>query len=106
MTQKGWLLLGETPGVETVLGSVAQPWRLRGAAPSGGVVAPEDFAGFDEPGFGKIAISFRVDRYGSRASIMTVETRIRLTDPDSRRRVLRYWRMVGPFGQVIRWQAF
>jgi hypothetical protein len=37
---------------------------------------------------------------------MTVETRIRLTDPDSRRRVLRYWRMVGPFGQVIRWQAF
>jgi hypothetical protein len=56
--------------------------------------------------FGKIAISFGVDPYGSRASIMTVETRIRLTDPDSRRRVLRYWRMVGPFGQVIRWQAF
>ena len=94
-----------TPDVETVFGLIGQPWKARWAAPPT-PGAPEDFAGFREPGFAKIAISFRADPYGSSASILTVETRVLLTDPDSRRRFLRYWQVVGPFSHLIRPQAF
>ncbi|MFR9805159.1 hypothetical protein ACL02T_23160 [Pseudonocardia sp. RS010] len=103
MTGRGWLLLGETPGVETVLGSVGRPWTLGGAEPQ---VTAETFADFADPGFAKIAISFRVTPYGSSASILVVETRALLTDARSRRRFLRYWRVVGPFSHLIRRRAF
>ena len=37
--------------------------------------------------------------------LRTTETRVVLTDPESRRRFLRYWRAVGPFSRLIRWKA-
>ena len=103
MSQHGWLQLGETPDVEMVLGMVGRPWT-RGATPST-PVTPETFRDFAEPGFAKIATSFRVAPYGSDSTILTTETRVVLTDPESRRRFLRYWRAVGPFSNLIRWKA-
>ncbi len=52
--------------------------------------------------FAKIAESTRVDPYGDRFSIVTVESRVALTDEDSRRRFRRYWLTMGPFMKLMR----
>jgi hypothetical protein len=104
MVDLGWISLGETPGVELVLGQVSRPWK--GVAVSTDVPAtPEQFTGFDESGFAKIAASLRVDPYGSDSSILTIETRVALTDDASRRRFRRYWLVIGPFSSLIRRMA-
>lgn len=104
LPERGWLLLGEEPGAEMVLGIVGQPWKPRSGSP-GTPVNPETFADFAEPGFLKIATSIHVDPYGSGSTILTVETRAVLTDEVSRRRFRPYWRVVEPFSNLIRWKA-
>ncbi|HEU4898843.1 MAG TPA: nitroreductase/quinone reductase family protein [Actinomycetota bacterium] len=97
----GFSRLGETPGVELLWGQVSRPWK-----PLAGSIGPprtaEAFAGFDQPGFAKIAFSLRVDPHGEGASVLTLETRVALTDEQSRRRFRRYWRLIGPFSALIR----
>ena len=100
----GWISLGETPGVELVLGQVGRPWK--GIAVSTRVpFTPGQFRSFDEPGFAKIATSIRVDPHGNDSSILTMDTRVALTDDTSRRRFRRYWLIVGPFSSLIRRMA-
>jgi hypothetical protein len=101
MSWIGWMLLGERPGAELAFGQVGKPWKPRGASPAEPVTRAE-FAGFDQPGFAKLVESTRVDPYGERSSIVTTETRVRCTDPDSRRRFRRYWLIVGPFSHLLR----
>jgi hypothetical protein len=96
----GWILLGEEPGTEIVLGQIGRPWKPAGAS-SGPAVEPAEFASFDRPGFAKIAFSLRVQPHGAGSSVLTMETRIALTDPQSRRRFARYWSIVGPFSALI-----
>jgi hypothetical protein len=104
MVDLGWITLGETQGVELVLGQVSRPWK--GVAVSAQLpTTPEQFASFDEPGFAKIATSLRVHRYGSDSSILTMETRVAITDDKSRRRFRRYWLVIGPFSSLIRRMA-
>jgi hypothetical protein len=97
----GWILLGETPGVEMVLGQVSRPWKAV-ATSTGSPVTAEQFVSFDRPGFAKIATSLRADPYGSRSSILTMETRVAVTDDASRRRFRRYWLVAGPVSSLIR----
>ena len=80
---------------------MGKPWQPV-ASRSGEAVTAERFAGFGEPGFAKIAESTRVDRYGDRSSIVIVESRVALTDEDSRRRFRRYWLMMSPFMKLMR----
>lgn len=101
MVDLGWTLLGQTPGSEMVLGQVSRPWKAV-AASSGSPMTPEQFASFDVPGFAKIATSLRVDPYGNRSSILTMETRVAVTDDASLRRFRRYWLLAGPFSGLIR----
>lgn len=104
MVDLGWILLSETPGVEMVLGQVSRPWK--GVAVSAHApTTPEQFTGFDEPGFAKIATSLRIDPYGNDSSILTMETRVTITDDTSRRRFRRYWLLIGPFSSLIRRMA-
>ena len=100
----GFSLLGETPGVELVWGQVSRPWKPLAASTRAPRTAAE-FAGFDQPGFAKIAFSLRVGPYGNGTSILTMETRVALTDDQSRRRFRRYWRLIGPFSTLIRRMA-
>ena len=104
MVGLGWILLGETPGVEMVLGQVSRPWKAV-ADSTDAPTTPEQFTSFDEPGFAKIAASLRVDPYGNDSSILTLETRVALTDEESRRRFRRYWLLIGPFSSLIRRMA-
>jgi hypothetical protein len=100
----GWILLGETPGVELVLGQVSRPWQPV-ADPTEAKTTPEEFTNFDEPGYAKITAGLRIDPYGNESSIVTIETRVALTDDESRRRFRRYWLVIGPFSSFIRRMA-
>lgn len=88
MTRYGWELLGENPG-EIVLGQIGRPWKAAGAT-GGAVAAPAGFAAYDKPGYAKVALSLRVDPRGITSSILTMETRVALTDTASLRRFRRY----------------
>jgi hypothetical protein len=100
----GWILLGEAPGAEMVLGQVSRPWKAV-AASTDAPTTPEQFTSFEEPGFAKIAASLRIDPYGNDLSILTMETRVAITDDKSRRRFRRYWLLIGPFSSLIRRMA-
>lgn len=104
MTDHGWVLLAEAPNLEMVLGQIGRPWAAADAS-SGPNVSPDGFATFEEPGFAKIVLNLRVAPYGAESSILTVETRVAVTDAESRRRFGRYWTVVGPFSGLIRRSA-
>ncbi|HET7278119.1 MAG TPA: hypothetical protein VFJ22_08570 [Dermatophilaceae bacterium] len=104
MLDLGWIMLGETPGVEMVLGQVSRPWKAVAAA-TRAPATPEQFTSFDEPGFARIATSLRIDPYGNDSSILTMETRVAITDDESRRRFRLYWLLIGPFSSLIRRMA-
>jgi hypothetical protein len=104
MVRYGWIVLDDEPNVELVLGQIGRPWKSAGAS-SGPAVEPAPFAAFDHPGFAKIAANLRVEPYGATASILTIETRVALTDPHSLRRFTRYWTFIRPFSALIRRNA-
>jgi hypothetical protein len=101
MVRYGWIVLDEQPNVELVLGQIGRPWKSAGAS-SGPTVDASAFADFDRPGFAKIAANLRVEPYGATASILTIETRVALTDPRSLQRFTRYWTFIRPFSALIR----
>ena len=100
MTRYGWDLLGENPS-ELVLGQIGRPWKAAGAA-GGPAAGPAEFAAYDKPGYAKVALSLRADPRGTTSSILTMETRVALTDAASLRRFRRYWMVIGPFSGLIR----
>lgn len=104
MPSLGWLVLGERPGRELLLGDVTKPWDPRGTRPAR-PVRTDGFSAFAEAGFVKITDSTRADPYGDRACLLTVESRVRATDHRSRRLFAAYWSVVGPFSHVIRLSA-
>lgn len=96
----GWMMLGERPGREIVVGAVGHFWtpaiRWRDD------VRPEDFATFDEPGYAAIAWGFTLRPYGDARTLLTTECRTRATDDAARRGFRRYWALVRPFvGYII-----
>jgi len=99
MVGLGWTLLGETVGSEMVLGQVSRPWKAV-ATSTGSPMTPQRFVSFDRPA--KIATSLRVDPYGNRSSILTMDPRVAVTDDASRLRFRRYWLLVGLFSDLIR----
>ena len=100
MTRYGWDLLGENPS-EIVLGQISRPWKAASGA-AGPAAAPAGFAAYDTPGYAKIALSLRADPRGTTSSILTMETRVALTDAASLRRFRRYWMVIGPFSGLLR----
>ncbi len=91
---RGFTLLADDPGRELVIGSVAQPWRLRGGRrPEPGT----DFLEFRDPGYAKMAMSFRLN-----GAMLTTETRVLLTDGRARRRFRAYWLVIRPFSGLVR----
>jgi len=96
--QPGWMVLGERPGDEYVIGAVGRFWR---AEIEWLDVAPEAFADFDRPGYAKLAIGLSVRPYGSDRSLVTYEARTATTDAASRRRFEWYWTLIGPFAGYL-----
>ena len=93
----GWLSLGERAGAEMAFGAVGKFWQPNIEWRD---VPWADFAGFAEPGWGKIACNFTFLPYGD-GTLLTYECRTATTDPVSRRRFARYWWLVRPFAAYI-----
>jgi hypothetical protein len=99
MSAIGFVVLDRT-GDELVLGAVGRPW-----VPGGGrAPRPDDqgnpvasFTGFDTAGWAKMIANFHVA-----GGELTTETRVLLTDDESRRAFRRYWLLILPFSGLIR----
>lgn len=92
----GWILLEQDGPREIVIGAVGKFWQpviQWRHVPAG------QFAGFDEPGWAKLAISFAVT--GTKPAVVTYRCRTLATDDRSRRRFLRYWWLIKPFAAHI-----
>jgi hypothetical protein len=90
----GWLSLGERPDREIAFGAIGKFWQ---AEIEWRDVPLAEFAGFAEPGYGKIACNFSVRPYSPGRTLLTYECRTATTDPLSRRRFARYWWLIRPF---------
>jgi hypothetical protein len=87
--RQAFLLIDEEPGTEFVIGMIGKfmsPTQMEFHR-----FDPPQFAGFGEPGYGKVVISFLVLPYGSGRSLLCTETRTATTDLASARRFRRYW---------------
>jgi hypothetical protein len=96
----GFMMLGERPPDEIVIGVVGRFWR-----PTGNIrkdVKPEAFMSFFEPGYCKAAWNFRLVAIDERRTEAVTETRVHALDPKSRFRFRLYWTVVGPFSGLIR----
>ena len=94
-----FLALAEEPGVEFVIGVIGKfsaPTELEFRR-----FRPAEFAGFAEPGSGKVAISFLVLPYGASRSLLCTDTRTAITGAETARRFRRYWTAIGPFAAYI-----
>jgi len=95
----GFLVLGEEPGREVVVGAIGMFWR---PAIEFAAVTPASFAAFDQVGFGKLAWCLRVDPHPDGGSWISIDLRVGATDARALGRFRRYWRIVGPFSHSIR----
>jgi hypothetical protein len=95
-----WVWLDEDFGREIVFGAVGRvgarsvSWRhIRGA----------DFDGFGAPGFARVAANLSLKPDGGGRTVLSFELRALATDPETRRRLRRYWRFASPFvGRFMR----
>lgn len=94
----GWLLLGEEPGTEVAFGAVGKFWQPNIEWLD---VDRNDFAGFAEPGWGKIACHFMVTAAGPSRACLTYECRTATTDARARQQMARYWWLIRPFVAYI-----
>lgn len=98
---EGWLSLGETPEREIAFGAVGRFWRpdIEWYDVSG--MTPQQFAAFDEPGWGRIAANFSLRPYGAGRTLISYEARTATGDPRVARRFRLYWALVRPFVRHI-----
>lgn len=91
--ETGMVVLAEEPEVETLVGSVGRFWERDYGWRR---VSPEEFTGFDEPGYAKLAIDLWVQPAGDGGSRLRYEARTATTDEAARRRFRWYWRLIRP----------
>jgi hypothetical protein len=97
--RQAFLLIDEEPGTEFVIGMIGK--FMSPAQMEFRRFDPPQFAGFGEPGYGKVATGFLVLPYGTGRSLLCTETRTATTDPASARQFRRYWAVIGPFAGYI-----
>lgn len=100
---EGWLSLGRAPEHEIAFGAVGRFWQPTIAWYDVQGMTPDQFAAFDDPGWGRIACNFSLRRYGARRTLASYEARTWTGDTETARRFDRYWLVVRPFvGHVMR----
>lgn len=104
LTRAGFMVVGERPGEEIVLGVVGKFWKPSGER------RPADRAQFRRgapEGEVLVAWSFEVAKSEERSAkrentLLATETRITCGDPATLRTFRRYWRLVHPGSALIR----
>ncbi|WP_031465092.1 hypothetical protein [Sciscionella sediminilitoris] len=93
--------IAEHPGRELLLGDIARYAALHPERPSEPPSDVAGFAAFDTPGWSKVAMNFAFTAQAG-ATLVRTETRVRSTDPRTRRIFSVYWRIVGKGSALIR----
>lgn len=84
------------------LGVIGQFWKLSGGTDAR-VDSPEQFDGFETPGFVKASIDFHIVRVGDGTRLST-GTYNAATDADTEKVFRRYWRVIRFGSKLIRWE--
>jgi hypothetical protein len=94
-----FILLGERPNEELLLGVAGRFWT-----PTGELLRldAEDFREFAEPGYAKAAWNFTLREQPDASVLLGTETRVYCTDAAGRRRFRFYWLFIGAFSGLIR----
>ena len=102
LIENGFVVLGERPGEEIVLGVVGRFWT-----PQGGIkhVDATTFAAFSSPDYAKAVWNFSVRESADAKAELTTETRVLCLDDSSRWKFKLYWTLVAPFSGLIRMEA-
>lgn len=94
-----FILLGEKPYEELLLGLVGRFWTASGDLRR---LDAEGFRSFKEQGYAKAAWNFSLNEKPDGSVLLETETRVYCLDQSSRRRFRLYWLLVGPFSGLIR----
>ena len=94
-----FILLGERPNEELLLGLVGRFWTLTGALCH---LDAQGYRDFDELGFAKAAWNFSLSFGSDNCVLLETETRVYCLDDVSRRRFRLYWLFIGAFSGLIR----
>ncbi len=100
MQGSGFVILGEAPDNEIVIGVAGKFWR-----PDGGRcfdLTAEDFASFSRSGYAKAAWNFKLSAQTVESTILSTETRIQCFGRPALWKFRIYWSAVGPFSGLIR----
>ena len=96
----GFVLLGERPGEQVLLGVAGRPWRPRGDGLDS-LAGPDAFRTYSRPGSIRAVWDFVLAPTAD-GTFLSTETRIAGTDPAGTRTFRRYWRLVMPGSALIR----
>lgn len=96
----GFQVLADDGRSEVVVGAIGKVWHLQ--IPFVHVPGAEQFRGFAEPGFVKVAWALRVEPLGESDSHVSLEVRVDATAPDAWARFRRYFALIGPGSHFIR----
>lgn len=100
LTSLGWGMLQMEPGRLIIGGATCQPWL---ADVKFRAVSAAEFPRYAVPGEVRIAWTLETAPVDGTRTRLATETRVKATDPEARRRFLRYWRWAR-FGILpIRW---
>jgi len=98
-TRTTFLKLAEDANREIVVGTIViAPPGVRLALGS----EPDSYKALVRPGFAKATMSFLVEARPSGGCLLRTETRVHATDPASCRAFARYWRVIRPGSELIR----
>ncbi len=102
LLKSGFILLGEIPEREMVLGLIGKFWTATGCVQK---INAQQFHDFNTPGFAKTVWNFSLTPISATQTLLATETRVLCLDETSRRRFRFYWTFVRPFSGWIRREA-
>ncbi len=102
LLKSGFILLGEIPNQEIVLGLIGKFWTATGCVQK---VTTQQFLEFTTPDFAKAVWNFSVKPLTASRTLLATETRVLCTGERSQRRFRWYWLFVRPFSGWIRMEA-
>ncbi|HEX8247482.1 MAG TPA: hypothetical protein VF599_04800 [Pyrinomonadaceae bacterium] len=99
MTKLNFIILGEKPCEEIVLGIAGKFWALSGDLQK---LKPEEFRAFAKEGYAKGAWNFFLSEAGEKEICLRTETRVQCLGEKSQESFRFYWWFIKPFSGWIR----
>ncbi|HXH70357.1 MAG TPA: hypothetical protein VNI60_08515 [Pyrinomonadaceae bacterium] len=99
MTKFDFVVLGEKPNEEILLGLVGKFWKPTGNLQK---INAQDFLAFNKHGYAKAAWNFALAESAAEETRLTTETRVQCLDDASRESFSFYWTFIKPFSGWIR----